>query len=58
MKKKQPQPKEPKPILVSVSVKEISTGTTILTFPPTRVGEKCAEKYRGLADLAIIKEYN
>lgn len=51
--KKQPQPK-----LISISVREISTNTTILTFPPTKAGERRAERYRGLWDLEIIKEYN
>ena len=51
--KKQPQPK-----LISISVREISTNTTIATFPPTKKGERLAERYRGLCDLEIIKEYD
>lgn len=51
------QKKEPKPQLKSVFVREISTNTIIISFPPTRIGEKRAERYRGLADLEIVKEY-
>ena len=50
--------KQPKPKLISVFVREKSTNTTIATFPPTKAGERCAEKYRGLCDLEVIKEYN
>lgn len=49
--------KEPKPILLSVAVKEKSTGTIICMFPPTRAGERRAERYRGLGDLEIVKTY-
>ena len=50
--------KQAKPKLISVFVREKSTNTTIAVFPPTKAGERCAEKYRGLWDLEIIKEYN
>lgn len=49
--------KEPKPQLIRVFVREKSTNTTICEFPPTRTGEKRAERYRGLADLEIVKNY-
>ena len=52
------EPKQPIPKLISVFIKEKSTNTIIAVFPPTKVGERHAEKYRGLADLEIIKEYN
>ena len=48
---------EVKPTLLSVFVREVSTNTIICRFPPTRVGEKRAERYRGLADLEIVKTY-
>ena len=49
--------KEPKPILLSVAVREKSTGITLCKFPPTRAGERRAELYRGLGDLEIVKTY-
>lgn len=49
--------KEPKPKLISVFVKEKSTNTIIVVFPPNRTGERQAEKYRGLYDLEIVKQY-
>lgn len=49
--------KEPKPILTSIFIREKSTGTIIAMFPPTRTGEKCAERYKGLADLEIVRTY-
>lgn len=49
--------REIKPKLISVVVKEISTNKIIIAFPPTKAGEQRAEKYRGLADLEIIKRY-
>lgn len=49
--------KEPKPILISISIKEQSTNQIIAMFPPTRAGEKRAERYKGLAGLEIVKTY-
>ena len=49
--------KEPQPILVSIFIREKSTGTILVMFPTTRTGEKQAERYRGLADLEIVKKY-
>lgn len=49
--------KEPKPVLTSIFIKEKSTGTIITMFPPTRTGERHAERYRGLTDLEIVKKY-
>lgn len=59
MKSKQDkEKKQPKPKLISVVVREISTKTIVIAFPPNRDGEKRAERYRGLYDLEIIKEYD
>ena len=52
MKRQQSKPK-----LISVVVKDKDTDTIILIFPPTRAGERKAEKYRGLSGLEIIKQY-
>ena len=49
--------KEPKPILISVSVKDITTNQILCIFPATRYGVKRAERYRGLAGLEIVKTY-
>jgi hypothetical protein len=49
--------KEPKPILLSVIVRDINTGAALCAFPPTKSGEKRAERYRGLAGLKIVKIY-
>ena len=49
--------KQPKPILSRVYLREISTGRIVLEFYPTKAGEKAANRYKGLADLEIIKEY-
>ena len=46
--------KEPKPVLVSVVVKDTILNISI-PFPPTRAGEKSAERYRYLAGREIIK---
>ena len=56
MKTKEVKEKEPKPILVSVQVRDTITGT-VITFPPTKAGGKSAERYRGLAGLEIVKIY-
>ena len=50
--------KEPKPKLTAIFVREISTKTIISVFPPTRAGEKRANRYKGLADLEIVKYYD
>lgn len=55
--KKPKEVKEPKPILISIFIREKSTGTILCTFPPTRAGERRAEHYRCLADLEIVKTY-
>lgn len=52
------QKKEPKPILLDIYVKEISTGSILCHFPPTAMGERRANRYKGLTDLQIIKKYN
>lgn len=49
--------KQPKPILSRVYLREISTGRIVLEFYPTKAGEKAANRYKGLADLEIVKEY-
>lgn len=49
--------KEPKPRLIKVFVRELSTNTIICEFPPTRAGERRAERFRGLTDLQIVKYY-
>ena len=46
-----------KKTLVAVYVREISTGKVLLRFPPTRAGENRANRYIGLADLEVVKEY-
>lgn len=51
------KPKEPKPILTSIYIREKSTGNIVCMFPPTRDGEKRAERYRSLMDLEIVKIY-
>lgn len=57
--KKQPKPeKPPKPMLLAIHVKEISTNTIICSFPPTKVGERHANRFAGLADIQIIKQYH
>lgn len=55
--KKPKEVKEPKPILLSVVVRDKSTGIAVCAFPPTKSGEKHAERYRGLAGLEIVKIY-
>lgn len=57
MKTKEVKEKEPKPILVSVSVRDKNTGTILCNFPPTRAGLKRAERYRGLVGLEIVNTY-
>lgn len=49
--------KEPKPILLSVFVRDTITGSIICMFPPTGAGIKRAERYRCLAGLEVIKTY-
>ena len=49
--------KQPKPKLKRVYVREISTNRIVVEFYPTRAGEKAANRYNGLADLEIVKEY-
>ncbi len=49
--------KEPKPILISVQVRDTSTGTTLCGFPPTEAGVKRASRYIGLAGLEVVKTY-
>ena len=49
--------KEPQPILISIFIREKSTGTILNRYPTTRAGEKRAERYRGLVDLEIVKTY-
>lgn len=44
--------------LLSIIIKEKSTGKIILQFPPTRNGVKRAERYTGLTDLEIVKIYS
>ena len=56
--KEKKQPKQPTPVLTQIFLKEESTNRIIAQFPPTKTGERTAERYRGLADLKIIKEYN
>ena len=51
------KPKLKKPIPLRYIVKEISTNKIIVAFPPTKAGERKANKYRGLCDLEIIAEY-
>jgi hypothetical protein len=46
-----------KPKLKRVYVKERSTGKIIIEFIPTKAGENQAKRYKGLADLVVIKEY-
>ncbi len=46
-----------KPQLKRVYVKERSTGKILIEFIPTKAGENQADKYNGLADLDVIKEY-
>lgn len=55
-KPKKPK-KEVKPLPLRYVVKEISTNKIIVAFPPTKEGERRANKYRGLCDLEIITEY-
>lgn len=50
--------KKPNPKLTAIFVREISTKTIISVFPPTRAGEKRANRYKGLADLEIVKQYS
>lgn len=49
--------KEPKPTPKRYVVKEISTNTILLAFPPTADGKRRANRYKGLSDLEIITEY-
>lgn len=56
-KDKQSKPKPRKPQLKRVYVKERSTGKILIEFIPTKAGENQADKYKGLADLDVIKEY-
>ena len=49
--------KEPQPILIVIAIKDTNTGTIICTFPPTRAGEKRAERYKGLAGIEIVRTY-
>ena len=54
-KPKQVKPRKPK--LKRVYIQEISTGKILIEFIPTRAGENQANKYIGLADLDVVKEY-
>ena len=49
--------KEPKPVLISVYVRDTSTGVTLCGFPPTEAGVKRASRYMGLAGLEVVKTY-
>ena len=55
---KEPKPKkEPKPVPLRYVVKEISTNTILLEFPPTTDGKRRANRYKGLADIEIVEQY-
>ena len=55
---KSKQDKEQKPKLTSVFVRDISTGAIFYMFPPTSTGIKRAERFRGLAGLEVVKQYD
>lgn len=57
MKTKEVKGKEPKPILISVQVRDKCTGTILCGFPPTEAGVKRANRYMGLAGLEVVKTY-
>ena len=49
--------KKNQPKLISICLKDTETNQIIAQFSPNRRGEKAVEKYRGLAGLEIIKNY-
>lgn len=57
MKTKEVKEKEPKPVLISVRVRDTSTGVILCGFPPTEAGVKRASRYIGLAGLEVVKTY-
>ena len=57
MKNKTKEVQEPKPILISVQVRDTNTGVILCGFPPTDAGVKRASRYIGLAGLEVVKTY-
>jgi hypothetical protein len=58
MKPKQPKPaKEPKPVLLAIHVKDTDLNSTICSFPPTKTGERYANRFKGLTGIKILKIY-
>ena len=50
--------KEPKSELLTIHIKDTTTNEIICSFPPTRSGENRANRYKGLANIQIIKIYS
>ena len=50
--------KKNQPKLISIYLKDTETNQIIARFMPNRSGEKAVEKYRGLAGLEIVKQYD
>lgn len=58
MKHTQPKPeKEPKPVLLAIHVTDTDLNSIICSFPPTKTGERYANRYKGLAGIKILKIY-
>ena len=47
-----------KGILLEIRMKDTTTNEIICSFPPTRSGENRANRYKGLANIQIIKIYS
>lgn len=58
VKSKQKPEKEPKPELLIINIKDTTTNEIICSFPPTRSGENRANRYKGLANIQVIKIYS
>ena len=47
-----------KGILLEINIKDTNTNEIICSFPPTRSGENRANRFKGLANIEIIKIYS
>lgn len=51
------QKKEPKPVLLAIHVQDTDLNRTICSFPPTKIGERYANRFKGLTRIKILKIY-
>ena len=47
-----------KGLLLEINIKDTTTNEIICSFPPTRDGENRANRFKGLANIEIIKIYS